>query len=98
MEREEALIRNFREFYDEAVDASNKGRFTSAYILLFKALIAIADLLIFRKKGIIPKNHTQRFNILPYVNPELMAEISSFFEEYTNAYSPGFSIKRSSLT
>ena len=87
MERDEVLVMNIREFFQEAGDGASKGRFTAAYILLFKALSAIADLTILRKKGIIPKNHTQRFNVLPFVDPGLMNRLSEAFEEYVNAFS-----------
>ena len=59
----------------------------SSYILLFKALTAAADAIILESRGLIPKNHRQRFELLPYIEPELALRLSESFEEYTKAYS-----------
>ncbi|MBR9689745.1 MAG: hypothetical protein GOV01_02540 [Candidatus Altiarchaeota archaeon] len=87
MEREKILEDNFKEFYSSAVTSFEGGHFTTSYILFFKALVSLADLSIFHKRGIIPRNHKQRFEILNYIDLGLKNDISRFFKEYTKTYS-----------
>ncbi|HDR53803.1 MAG TPA: hypothetical protein ENN60_04030 [archaeon] len=87
MEREKLLEANFREFHSDAIRAMAEGHFTSAYVLWFKALVALTDLKVFRQKGVIPRNHIHRFEMLTFIDPELKHALSDFFREYTEAYS-----------
>ena len=87
MEREDSLIANFKEFYGTAKRSFETGDFTVAYTLFYKALVTVADILVFKKRGIIPRNHKHRFEVLPYVDMELLGALSGMFEDYTKTYS-----------
>jgi hypothetical protein len=94
MEREVLLKDNIKEFYSDACDSQKKKNFTSAYILFFKALVAISDLEIFERKGNFPKNHSERFDLLTFIDPELKNYLSYFFQDYTQSYTSKISFEK----
>ena len=58
------------EFYSEAKQSEINKSYNSAATLYFKAIVVAIDYIIFLEKSIIPKNHTQRFEILKKEYPK----------------------------
>ncbi|WP_232460994.1 hypothetical protein [Thermococcus radiotolerans] len=80
------LKENIREYIETGEDAFKKGRYNSASILYFKALVGICDYVIKRDLNLEPKNHSERFAILRLHYRDLYRIVSKFFDFYRDAY------------
>jgi len=85
--KEEMLMQNIKEFYSEGNSAFDRGSFNTATSLYFKALAVLADWIILKKEGFIPKNHTDRFRILEQKFPEIYDLLDKDFPAYQDSYS-----------
>lgn len=83
---ENTLKENARTFLASALKVYESGDITSATILYFKALFAILDFVILKKKGIVPKDHSERFRILEKEFPELYTFVDAHFDVYQDTY------------
>lgn len=86
MGQEEFLIENIREFVKEGKEAKLNGSYNSSVTLFFKALAVSCDLHILRKEGVIPKNHTERFEILRTKYKEIYQILNKDFPVYQQSY------------
>jgi uncharacterized protein (UPF0332 family) len=86
-ETEKNLMENIRNFMNSAKKIYADSDYTSAVVLYFKALFCILDLIILRKKGFVPKDHSDRFRILEKDFPEFYLIIDKNFQIYQNSYS-----------
>lgn len=57
------LIENSREYFLEGKEALARGRYNSASVLFFKALVSLIDLYLLQKTGKAPSSHAERFII-----------------------------------
>lgn len=80
------LAKNIKEFYSEGNNALQRSAYNSAASLFFKALAVLADWLILRKEGFIPKSHTERFRILELKYPEIYQVLDKDFPAYQESY------------
>lgn len=80
------LGKNIKEFYAEGKRAFERSAYNSATSLFFKALAVLADWCILSKEGFIPKNHTERFNILKQKYPEVYKILDKDFPSYQQSY------------
>lgn len=87
MESEEELVRNIRSFCKSAAMVCESGDHTSAFILYFKALVALADLMLVRETGRVPTNHADRFAELTKFDPALHRVLDKYFHFYRKSYS-----------
>jgi len=87
MVTEQALKDGFKEFFEGGVDEENKERYKLAVIAYFKAITQISDLIILRKKGFSPSNHTERFRLLEKEFPLIYKSVDSIFKTYQDTYS-----------
>ena len=87
MEKEELLAKNIKEFYAEANNALQRRSYNSATSLFFKALAVMADWLILRREGFIPKSHADRFRILEERYPDVYEVLDRDFPAYQDSYS-----------
>lgn len=85
-EKEAILAKNIKEFYTEANAAMQRKAYNSATSLFFKALAVLADWLILKKEGFIPKNHAERFRILQMKYPEIYQILDKDFPAYQESY------------
>lgn len=83
---ESTLKENARRFATSALRVYNEKDYTSATILYFKALFAVLDLVILKKKGLVPKDHSERFRILEKELPEQYAFVDAHFSVYQDTY------------
>jgi hypothetical protein len=83
----ETLKKNAAEFYSSAMLVYGKGDTTSAFILGFKALLAIADYHLLVSGIGVPKDHTERFALLRKSSPELYNVVDRMFGFYRQSYS-----------
>jgi len=86
MSQEEFLIENIKEFVKEAREAKLNKAYNSSVTLFFKALAVSCDLYILRKEGLIPKNHTERFEILKNRYNEIYRILNKDFPVYQQSY------------
>ena len=84
---EEQLFKNINTFFKSAELVYNNKDYTSAAILYFKTLFVTLDLLIFKKKKLTPKDHTERFRILQKYFPEEYKSLDKYFSIYQGTYS-----------
>ncbi len=85
-ERELILLDNAKTFLKSAKIIYDTGDFTSASTLYFKALFSILDLIIFRDKREIPKDHSERFRTLEKEYASLYIFLAKLYPDYRNAY------------
>ena len=89
-------LKELKEIIEEDLNAGEeeykKGRYNISSIAFFKAIVGICDYLIYRERGILPSNHTKRFDILRKYYPQLMKswiQISRFIAQLTFLKSAG---------
>ena len=80
------LYQNIKKFINSADLVYKTEDYTSATILYFKALFAILDLIILKKEGRLPKDHSERFRMLEISHNELYIILDKTYEIYRNAY------------
>ena len=78
---------SFIELYESAELLINSSKFKSAVILLSKALFALADYILFREYGKIPKSHSDRFRALERKNPGIYTVIDKVWSKYIDTSS-----------
>ncbi len=83
----DALLKNIRTLAKttKLVYASND--YTSATILYFKLYFSVLDYLILTKKGFMPEDHSDRFQILKEEIPEEYLFLDQHFKIYRDTYS-----------
>lgn len=83
---EEELIENAKEFISSGNDNLDKGRYNAAVSDYFKAIVILCDFLIYRKRRVLPKNHTERFEILRSQFEKIYFIVSKLFKKYVESY------------
>lgn len=86
MSNEQFLLENIKEFIKQAEKASKDNSYNSAVTLLFKAMAVMCDLFILKKEGFIPKNHTERFQVLKQKHFEIYKILNKDFPVYQQSY------------
>ena len=86
MEEGKELLENIKQFKKSAEIIYKTSDFTSSTILYFKCLFSILDLIILKKAGAIPKDHTERFRIIEKLNFSLYTILDKLYSTYRNAY------------
>ena len=81
------LIKNLNLIISSADMVFDNDDYTSATILYFKALFAALDMIILKKLGITPKDHTERFRMLEKNMPEIYVLLDKYFRIYRDTYS-----------
>ena len=80
------LLDNFNEFLDSAERDFKEQKYNPSISSYFKAIAIICDYFIYRERGLLPKNHKERFLFLEIHYPEAYHFISPLFKEYTDSY------------
>lgn len=80
------LRENFREFVQSAEKDFQEKRYNPAISSYFKAIAILCDIAIYRERGLLPKNHAERFLFLELHFKEAHDIISPLFKEYTDSY------------
>ncbi len=83
---ENDLRLNYLEFLESGNDELIKQRYNSAVNSFFKAVAVLCDLNIYIKIRILPKNHSDRFNLLRQNFPQVYQIVSDLFKRYTDSY------------
>lgn len=83
----EEILQNIMSFWKSAGMVYNSGDYTSASILYFKCLFAVADYAIFKRKKRTPNDHTERFRILEEEFKDIYIVIDKLFPLYRDTYS-----------
>ncbi len=86
MNKEEILIKAGKEYFYSGNDEFNKGRYNSAVVLYFKALISFSDLYALQKTGNTPSSHNDRFRITKEKFPEVYDLLDKNFPFYQSSY------------
>ncbi len=84
---EEELKNNVKTFWESAELIYATGDYTSATILYFKAFFVVLDYCILKKRGEVPKDHTDRFRILKIDFPTYYVVLDKYFQIYRDTYS-----------
>ncbi|MFH1682519.1 MAG: hypothetical protein ABIA37_01860 [Candidatus Woesearchaeota archaeon] len=80
------LLDNFKDFVESAERDLQEKRYNPAISSYFKAIAILCDLMIYKEKGLLPKNHRERFLFLEINYKEAYDLISPLFKEYTDSY------------
>src|SRR3989338_481680 len=81
------LLDQAKTFWKSAELIYKTKDYTSAAILYFKSLFVLTDWIIFQKKRITPKDHTERFRILQEEFPGIYTILDKIFPIYRSTYS-----------
>ena len=82
----EILVKTAREYFSSGKEDLAKGRNTSAVVLFFKALVALADLFILQQTGDTPSSHGDRFRLAQEKFPDVYDLLDKNFPFYQNSY------------
>lgn len=82
----EDLIANFKEFIQSAETDFKEKRFNPAISSYFKAIAIMCDYALYKERGLLPKNHKERFLFLQIQHKEVYDLISPLFKDYTDSY------------
>jgi hypothetical protein len=77
---------NALEYYKNAAEAEQREEYNTSATLFFKALSSLGDLFVLINKKRIPKNHTERFEILRIIDPGLYNIFDKAFPLYQESY------------
>jgi HEPN domain-containing protein len=80
------LLDNFEDFLESADRDFNEKKYNPSISSYFKAIVILCDYFIYRERGLLPKNHKERFLFLEIHYPEAYHLISPLFKEYTDSY------------
>lgn len=80
------LMDNFRDFLNSAERDLQEKRYNPAISSYFKAVAILCDYVIYKERGLLPKNHRERFLFLELRYKEAFDLISPLFKEYTDSY------------
>ena len=80
------LRKNIRNFFSSASLVYEHKDFTSAVVLYFKTIFAVFDFVILRERGVIPKDHSERFRILEESFPYFYLWLDKHYDVYRNSY------------
>src|SRR3989344_7274559 len=83
----DTLKKGFIEFVEGGIDEENKSRFKLAITAYFKAISQLCDLMILKRTGFLPHNHTERFRILEQQSRETYDIVNMSFKIYRDTYS-----------
>jgi len=86
MNKEDILIKAAKEYFYSGNDEFNKGRYNSAVVLYFKALVSFSDLYVLQKTGNTPSSHNDRFKITEENFPEVYNLLDKDFPFYQSSY------------
>ena len=93
MRKVEIFLSNFEEFFSTGVEALEKKRYNSAVNELFKACVAAADAILYRKLQITATDHKDRFENLILVDREAHNLLRMAFSIYRRVYTSRMSEK-----
>ena len=80
------LLENFKEFLESATRDLQEKRYNPAISSYFKAIAILCDYVIYQERGLLPKNHRERFLFLEMQFKEAYDLVSPLFKEYTDSY------------
>ena len=86
MNKEEILVKAGKEYFNSGNDELGKGRYNSAVVLYFKALVSFSDLHVLQKTGDTPSSHNDRFKITKEKFQEVYNLLDKNFPFYQNSY------------
>lgn len=81
------LVKNMQMFLASAQLVYKAGDYTSATILLFKAVFVATDIILLKAEGKTPKDHTERFRMIEQKYPDLYLFLDKYFAIYRDTYS-----------
>lgn len=80
------LRENFKEFIASAERDVKESRYNPAISSYFKAIAILCDQAVYKIRGLLPKNHRERFLFLEVHFREAYDLITPLFKEYTDSY------------
>lgn len=84
---EDNLLENIRRFKHSGDVVFDMGDWTSSCILYFKTLFVVIDLIIYRRFGKTPKDHSERFRLLEKNFSDYYTTLDKLFPIYRSTYS-----------
>ena len=85
-ELKKILKENSLEYYENALEAENKGDYNTSVTLFFKTIGSLADLYILIYEEKIPSNHAERFRLLENKHREIYSMLDRDFSFYQDSY------------
>jgi len=86
MAEKDVITKNLNEFLEIAGFSFKEKKYNVAVTLYYKSLVELCDLELLNKLGKLGANHTDRFNNLKSISPELYKIASKLFRFYRDSY------------
>lgn len=86
-------MKNAEEFLESAEENFKKERYNACVSDYFKAIVILADYLIYGEIKRVPKNHNERFYLLKRYFGDVYGRVSVLFKTYTESYNLRLGIK-----
>lgn len=83
-----------RNYFTLGLYAEKHGMGSEAVSNFFKALFALCDMLIFKQRGIIANDHTERFRLLKRIDLQVYRILDELFSIYRETYTKELSPAR----
>lgn len=80
------LLENANEFRESGEDNLSKKRFNASASDFFKSIVIFCDYLIYENIKRLPKNHSDRFNLLKIYFQEIYSKVHLLFDVYIKSY------------
>jgi len=80
------LLENANEFLESGRENFNKKRYNVSASDYFKSIVIFCDYLIYNEIKRLPKNHSDRFNLLNLYFKKEYEIVSSLFKKYVKSY------------
>jgi hypothetical protein len=93
MVESEVIEKNLKEYLEIAEYSLGRRKFNAAVTMYYKALVELCDSVLLKKLNKIGANHTERFELLESISPELYKIASKLFRFYRDSYNKEISEK-----
>jgi uncharacterized protein (UPF0332 family) len=83
---EKELTENADEFLKSGKENVINKRYNAAVSDLFNCIVICCDFIIYKKRRLLPRNHTERFSLLRIVDKKLYSDVAELFKGYRDSY------------
>lgn len=86
MKQEDVIIEVIKQHVLSGIENEKDKRYNAATSSFFKALVGICDVIIYKRLGRLPDNHTERFELLEENYERVYKIVRMLFRTYRDSY------------
>lgn len=86
MKQQDVITEVAKEHLISGIENEKDKRYNASTSSFFKALVSICDLIILKRAGRLPDNHTERFGILMGKHERVYKIVNRLFRTYRDSY------------